>query len=59
MQLYADSSTQVEAIAAKGQPRAVRGGMLNGVAMGGIFIIFGVQLYYGLWLAANGRLFSL
>ena len=33
--------------------------MLNGVAMGGIFGIFGVQLYYGLWLAANGHLFSL
>ena len=49
----------MEDIAAKGQPRAIKGGMLNGVAMGGIFIIFGVQLYYGLWLAANGHLFSL
>ena len=27
--------------------------------MGGIFGIFGLQLYYGLWLAANGHLFSL
>ena len=49
----------MEDIAAKGQPRAIRGGLLNGVAMGGIFVIFGVQLWYGLWLAANGHLFSL
>ena len=49
----------MEDIATKGQPRAIRGGLLNGVAMGGIFGIFGVQLYYGLWLAANGHLFSL
>ena len=49
--------TQVGVIAKKRVPRAVTGGMINGVAMGGIFIIFGLQLWYGLWLASEGYLF--
>jgi len=55
-QFFDDYSAQVDAIFKKGVPRALTGGSANGVAMGLMYVIFGVQIYYGFWLMEGGHL---
>ena len=55
-QFYDDYAAQVDAIFKKGVPRALTGGSVNGLAMGLMYVIFGVQIYYGFWLMHGGHL---
>ena len=59
VRFYEDYAQQVDELAAKSTPRSISGGAIGGGAMGGTFLIFGVQLWYGLWLADNGHLVPL
>jgi len=58
VQFSDEYNNQVDIISAKGAPRAVSGGTISGIAMGGMYVIFGIQLWYGLWLADEGHLVS-
>ena len=53
---YDEYEAQVDAITKKGVPRAFTGGVVNGLAMGLMYLIFGVQIYYGFWLMDGGHL---
>ena len=47
LQFYEDYEAQVDIITSKGVPRAFTGGFVNGIGMGVMYVIFGIQIYYG------------
>ena len=55
-QFYDEYATQVDAVTKKSTKAAFKGGGLNGLAMGLMYPIFGVQIYYGFWLMDGGYL---
>ena len=58
IKFYSDYCTQMDEMLNAGKKRALYGGSTSGLAFGTIFLIFGVQLYYGMWLASVGALFQ-
>jgi len=56
IKFYGDYCAQVDELFNKGKLRSITGAAVNGVAMGGTYIIFGFQLWYGFYLADVGAI---
>lgn len=58
VKFYNDYCETMDAMLAKGKRRSFYGGSIAGLAFGLIFVIFGLEIFYGLYLASVGALFS-
>ena len=58
IKFYQDYCNTMDSMLASGKRRAIWGGIVAGLAFGSIFIIFGLEIFYGMYLASVGALFS-
>jgi ATP-binding cassette subfamily B (MDR/TAP) protein 1 len=58
VKFYNDYCETMDQMLAKGKRRSFYGGAIAGLAFGSIFINFGLEIFYGLYLASIGALFS-